>query len=131
MMLPRTLVPFHTLCSDKPTLEQTVHELQTELHQARSQLNDERLARAKVEAELAIVRKGRGTYIPEGDEDGYWCRNCQRQLSDEYTYCPECGCLLDWETEWIDPRYNYKHGTFEQDVKTIAAYGRATGQIHR
>lgn len=136
MMKPRALVPFVTLCSSTPTLEQTIHELQTELRQTQNKLSEESRKRAMAEADAARLRRNmdKPPAIPTGDEVfGYECGapGCACTLKEDYVYCPECGTEIDWRTSWVDPRYSYKRGTYEQDVKAIIANGRASGQIHR
>ena len=99
-MKPRQLVPFLTLCPSTPTLEQTIHELQTELRRTQAKLTDESLKRAKAEAQIAVLKYNRvkQPVIPKGDmHDGYWCPQCGRQITDDYAYCPECGHEIDWD----------------------------------
>ena len=98
-MKPRILVPFISLNPSTPTMEQTIHELQTELHRTQNKLNEESYKRAQAEAQVAVLKRNREKQpvIPEGDElDGYYCPNCQRQITDEFEYCPECGHEIDW-----------------------------------
>ena len=99
-MLPRVLVPFQTLCASEPTQEQTVHELQTELRRTQAKLSEESRKRAEAEAHVAILKRNRvkQPVIPRGDcEEGYECSNCGRSITDDFTYCPDCGHEIDWE----------------------------------
>lgn len=44
--------------------------------------------------DLAAVR---GLCIPDGDEvRGYWC-SCNSLVTQDDTFCPHCGTLLDWD----------------------------------
>ena len=99
-LTPRTLVPFVTLCSSEPTLEQTVHELQTELRRTQAKLTDESHKRAEAEAHVAVLKRNRvkQPVVPRGDcEEGYECSNCGDTIKDEWTYCPWCGHEIDWD----------------------------------
>lgn len=98
-MLPRVLVPFQTLCTSEPTMEQLVHELQTELRQTQNRLSEESRKRAEAEAHVSILKRNRvkQPVIPRGDcEEGYECSNCGRSITDDFTYCPDCGHEIDW-----------------------------------
>lgn len=110
-MKPRSLVPFLTICTNAPTLEQTVDDLQSELRRVQSQLNDESRKRAMAEANVARMKRNmqKPPAIPCGDiEYGYECGapNCACELSTEYKFCPECGTEIDWRT-WVNHDDDY------------------------
>ena len=108
MMKPRKSIPFLTLCTNAPTLEETVNDLRSELRRTQAQLNEESRQRAMAEANVARMKRNmqKPPAIPYGDSDyGYECGapNCACELSTEYKFCPECGTEIDWRTNWIPP----------------------------
>ena len=36
------------------------------------------------------------SYHSAGDESVSFCEECEMYLSEDYKYCPECGCRIDW-----------------------------------
>lgn len=111
MMKPRTLVPFLTICSNAPTMEETIDDLRGELRRTQAQLTEESRKRAEAEAHVAILKRqhGKQPAIPYGDIDyGYECGadGCACELSSEYKFCPECGTEIDWRT-WVNPDDDY------------------------
>ena len=71
------------------------------------ELKEQRRLRAMAEANAARLKMNamKPQIIPLGDEvDGYECPNvgCHAELSEDDTYCPGCGCEIDWRT-WVDP----------------------------
>lgn len=127
-MKPRELVPFVSISPNVPTLEQTVHELRTELHHTRMMLNEERLARSQAEAHVTILQRNRDKKpkVPGGDADyGYECGNpyCVADIQSSWDYCPFCGCEIDWRT-WVDEpnEDDYTaHTAVTRPLKEIAA----------
>lgn len=107
MMKPRALVPFISLVSSTPTMEDTVNDLRSELRRTQAKLVDESRKRAEAEAHVAILKRQREKppIIPHGDEiDGYECPNagCYCHLEEDWRYCPGCGAEIDWRT-WTAP----------------------------
>lgn len=108
MMKPRALIPFLTICSNAPTLEETVDDLQSELRRTQAKLTEESRKRAEAEAYVAILKANRvkQPVVPRGDcEEGYECSNCGRTITDDFTYCPDCGHEIDWDG-WSLPEPN-------------------------
>ncbi|CUB28335.1 hypothetical protein [Bacillus cereus] len=36
------------------------------------------------------------SYFSAGDESEPFCSKCEKYLGDDFNYCPDCGCKLDW-----------------------------------
>ena len=122
MMAPRDLVSGSIFTISEPTLEQTVHELQTELHNVRETLKIERFKRARAEANAARLRVTRPRFIPSGDmREGYDCGNCGRTIYDDYTYCPDCGAEIDW--------CHWRHEPNEDDFYREATVTRPLSEL--
>lgn len=128
-MKPRALIPFVSLVPSAPTLEQTVHELQTELRRTQNKLTEESYRRAQAEAQVAVLKRNREKkpVIPKGDmHEGYWCPQCGRQITDDYAYCPECGHEIDWDG-WSVPEPNeddyYREATVTRPLREILGVG--------
>lgn len=103
MMAPRTIISGSIFAASKPSLEQTVDELRTELHQARNIISDLRFQLAQAKANIARLKREREKppVVPIGDSDnGYECPHmgCHVELVEDYDYCPGCGSPIDWRT---------------------------------
>lgn len=123
MMKPRALVPFVSLVPSTPTYEQTIHELQTELRRTQAKLTEESYKRAQTEAQVAVLKRNRvkQPVVPRGDMDeGYECDNCGREITDDFAYCPDCGCEIDW-SGWSLPEPKRHDRTDTRVLKAWAA----------
>lgn len=90
MMAPRTIISGSIFTQSKPTLDQTLHELQTELHQARNKIRDLEYELSIARANVARLKQRNGEVIPHGDiDDGYECPNCAYSINDEMSYCQD------------------------------------------
>ena len=97
MMAPRTIISGSIFTQSKPTIDQTLHELQTELHQARNKIRDLEYELSIARANVARLKKRNGEVIPHGDiDDGYECPNCAFSVTEDMSYCPGCGAHIDW-----------------------------------
>ena len=124
MMKPRALVPFISLVPSTPTYEQTIHELQTELRRTQNKLTEESYKRAQAEALVAVLKRNQNKppVVPRGDmDDGYDCPNCQREITDDFRFCPDCGCEIDW-TGWSLPEPTRKPKLDAGDIKALKAW---------
>ena len=104
MMAPRSIVDGSIFTQRQPSNAQIIADLRTELHHAHERAKNDARVIAMLEAELAIIKKNlmKPRIIPLGDcNEGYYCPNCDRDLPEDFTYCPDCGCEIDWRT-WAD-----------------------------
>lgn len=101
MMAPRDLISGSIFTNSTPTVDQTIHELQTELHHARNQIRDLQYELSVSRANVSRLQRNRNkpVIVPVGDcDDGYYCPHphCNIELIEDYSYCPGCGCEIDW-----------------------------------
>ena len=83
-----------------------INILELQLNEKRREATSERLHVQALKNDLSSTKSAwrrdierlRKTSIPTGDrEEGYWCRECGKELTDDFAYCPDCGVRLDWD----------------------------------
>lgn len=109
MMAERTLVSGSIFTNAKPTLDQMVSDLQSEVRRLQAQLVDEQRMRAEAEANVARLERNEklraDPHPPTGDRDkGYRCSCCGAEIEwpFEQTYCGNCGKGIDWRCSMPD-----------------------------
>lgn len=85
--------------SHNKTKDARITELEQDVLKLRYELSDERLRRAEAEAHVAILKLEieRPRVYPYYDTAfGFLCTQCEMELTEDYRYCPGCGCPIAW-----------------------------------